>query len=503
MANDVICDPITGDTRKVPVAPGQIQQLVQVGLTLQAQGQVAGALHCFESTLELDPRCTPAWICLADLLVRDSQLQLALDCYLQALSIEPNNVVARVNLGNLLRQTGQHQDALSLLEPIAELPDVPPAVRYNLANTLADLGRFDEARRHYSLTIGRHQQPAKILFNLSQVMRFREADRPQLSTWADLARPAIDAIEDRIFWHFALGKAHDDLGEFDDAWGHFAAGNSLVATDFDPARQHTIVDRIIATFTPEFFAQRRGWGETVGAPVFIVGMPRSGTSLVEQIMAAHPDVHAAGEREEFGRMVADWAIAQCMGPDDAAAALSLTSTAVAGMAQRYAQRVFPAGRASRVTDKMPTNFLLLGWMALCFPNARVIHCRRDPRDVCLSCYFQHFTARLPFTYRLEHLAEYYRPYERLMDHWRKSLPLQICEVEYEHLVENTEAESRRLIDFCGLDWNDACLRGHEASRAVSTASQWQVRQPVYRTSRGRWRNYEQHLGPLIAAFGSE
>ena len=250
------------------------------------------------------------------------------------------------------------------------------------------------------------------------------------------------------------------------------------------------VNDSIAMFTPDFFAQSRNWGEFSELPVFIVGMPRSGTSLVEQIAASHPDVFGAGELKDVGNIASSLSFGQIQrGPINDAARKELDHLRNLG------------GSSLRMIDKMPANVEYLGLIAMLFPAARVIICRRDPRDTCLSCFFQHFEAGNLYAFDLNHCGRHHLQTDRLIAHWLKVLPLRMLQVRYEGLVADLEEQSRRIISFLGLPWNPACLSFHQTERTVLTASDWQVRQPIYTRSVGRWRNYERHLGPLFKALG--
>jgi hypothetical protein len=270
---------------------------------------------------------------------------------------------------------------------------------------------------------------------------------------------------------------------------------------FDPAVHAAYVDRLIATFTPAYFEQVRGFGLDTDVPIFVVGMMRSGTTLVEQILASHPLVYGAGERIELGLLasglprrlgVAD-EYPECVRHLDRATVQAVATTVLQGLQER-------SDGARHVVDKMPLNFLGLGLIATLFPKARIIHCQRDPVDTCLSCYLRNFAASFTFTYDLQHLGLYYRQYERLMAHWRAVLPLPIFELRYEELTAEPETHTRQLLAFCGLPWDERCLRFHETERPVRTASMLQVRQPMYRSAVGRWQRYEKHLSPLLAAL---
>jgi hypothetical protein len=269
---------------------------------------------------------------------------------------------------------------------------------------------------------------------------------------------------------------------------------------FDAAAHRRRVDWLIRTFTPEFFRQVEGVGLDPETPVFIVGMPRSGTTLVEQILSRHPQVFGAGELRDVDRLAeALTAPVEAVGGDSNVLA-ALARQKGRDLAERHLHRLTRLGGAAlRVIDKLPINFLHLGLIATLFPRARVLHCRRDRLDTCLSCYVQYFHA-LNFTWDLEDLGKYHREYERLMAHWRTALPLRLLDVSYEELVSDQEAVSHRMIAFCGLDWDERCLAFHENPRPVHTMSMLQVRRPMYASSVGRWRRYEKQLEPLRKAL---
>ena len=259
---------------------------------------------------------------------------------------------------------------------------------------------------------------------------------------------------------------------------------------------------MIAIFDKRLFSRRQGFGSESQAPVFIVGMPRSGTTLIEQVLASHPRVFGAGELDQISHLV-NAISAEISGappyPDSAADLDALTACRLGESYVSYIGRL--SDGSDRVTDKMPGNFMHLGFIALLLPGARIIHSKRSPIDTCLSCYFQHFTQPMPFAGDLTNLGTYYQGYERIMTHWRNVLPLPMLEVDYEEMVGDHETMCRRIVEFSGLEWDEACLQFHKTERTVKTASTWQVRQPLYTTSVARWRHYEAFLGPLKKALG--
>jgi hypothetical protein len=307
----------------------------------------------------------------------------------------------------------------------------------------------------------------------------------------------------RIRLNFALAKAYDDIGRFDDAFRHLQEGNrqkrERIAYDEKQALEQ--FDRIRSCLDRGLLARSSG-GFRSDVPIFVLGMPRSGTTLIEQILAAHPAIHGAGELTDFGRLanhIRDAKGNLCRYPDDVA---GLSDDQLAFLGKEYVGRLRQlAPAAPRITDKMPGNFVFVGLIHMALPNARIIHVRRDPCDTCLSCYSKLFSAPQEFTYDLAELGRYYREYDRLMTHWRETLPHgRMFEVRYEDVIADLETWARRIVGHCGLEWDPACIAFHEARRPVRTASATQVRQPIYSTSHGRWRNYGAHLGPLIAAL---
>jgi len=309
--------------------------------------------------------------------------------------------------------------------------------------------------------------------------------------------------EQRLFLDFALSRLAEQGQRYDEAFRYLTAANRLARkqTHYDVARMEVFFKDTRTVFSREFFARRTGFGLLDRTPIFIVGMMRSGSSLVEQILASHPDVHGAGELTDLKQIIYyfDGALNLQAYPDQVP---DLGADQVAARAREYLRRLRDrGGEALRVTDKMPGNFRYLGMIHLLFPRAKIIHCRRHPLDVCLSCYRLYFSGAHPYAYNLRELGHYYRLYEGLMQHWHNVMPGAIHDIQYESLVADQEAETRRLLDFCELPWHSGCLDFHKSERAVMTASLSQVREPIYHSSLQKWQAYEACLGPLIEALG--
>jgi tetratricopeptide (TPR) repeat protein len=297
--------------------------------------------------------------------------------------------------------------------------------------------------------------------------------------------------------HFALGKLYDSKKQYRKAFEHYRSGNELKHARYDPVEHVRKIDTIISTYSADMMAAMPRSGIRSERMVFVVGMPRSGTSLVEQVLSSHPDVFGAGEltyiNQQTRTLDASAGYPQCVP--------KLTQQALTENARNYLERISELSPdALRVIDKMPGNFAYLGYIELLFPGARIIHCKRDPLDTCLSNYFQNFSSLLYYAYNLTNLGAFYKNYTRLMEHWQKAITLPMIEVQYEDMIADQEGGSRRIVEFCGLEWDEQCMNFHKADRYVATASYDQVRRPMYKSSVARWKNYEKYIGPLIDAL---
>jgi hypothetical protein len=319
----------------------------------------------------------------------------------------------------------------------------------------------------------------------------------------------MDLLEpqERIQLHFALAKAYADLQLHEQSFDHLLRANSMhrCQIDYDEKSMLGMFDRICAVFTSELMRSKRGSGDPSTVPVLIVGMPRSGTTLIEQILASHPKVFGAGELTDLRDVIATHckvAGAPAAYPESFP---RISDEALGRIGAAYAARLRQrAPAAERITDKMPGNFLQIGFVRLALPGARIIHARRNAVDTCLSCFARAFDGEQQYAYDLAELGRFYRNYQALMAHWRAVLPPgAMLEVDYEEVVADLEGQARRVVAYCGLEWDDACLRFYETKRIVRTASASQVRHPIYRGAIGRWRPYRRWLGPLLDELGVE
>lgn len=478
-----------------------------LGDILAKRDRLEDAERNFRKAIQIKPKYADAYYNLGHVLFRQDRFAEAADCFKKAIHSNPNLAEAYSNLGATRKMQGLYQEAEANLCKALQLNPGLMEAHINLGDALAEQGRTPEAETRYrhALTINPHDIAAR--FALARIKKVQPGDE-DFSALLSIERMACEGQEklsgqDRIGLHFALGKCLDDIGEYDQAFPHFEEGCRLKRASFayDPDADSQIFAEIQRIFDATKLDSLHGGGDASPLPIFILGMPRSGTTLIEQIIASHPDVQGAGElpdlmevvRRNNGGVANFWQ--------------GLRTIERGCLAKWGAEYVAALKRHSpgslRVTDKMPHNFLLTGLIHVMLPNARIIHVRRNPLDTCLSCFTNLFgNDNVKFSYDLTELGRHYAEYARLMEHWRNALPKDAyLDVQYEDVVQDREAQTRRLIEYCGLEWNDACLEPHKSERSVRTASVSQIRQPIYRSSMDRSRNYERHLGPLLEALG--
>jgi tetratricopeptide (TPR) repeat protein len=414
--------------------------------------------------------------------------------YRRAIAFSPNYADAHHNLGSLLRLVGRGAESVACYERALVLEPGYIEAQNDLGNALKELGRFDEAVIALRKTLALDPRRPGAYLDLTEVGRIR-TDDPLVAAMEALLNDQETAGGSAVVpLHFALAKVYGDAGRHDEAFRHLLLGNAQRRRElvYDETAELAQFARIKQVVTAELLQQKAGSGDPSAAPLFIIGMPRSGTTLVEQILASHPEVHGAGELEELSLLARALPYPVGLPAADAAALRALGADYVRRVQGR-------AGAARWVTDKMPANFYHVGLIRLALPNARIIHARRNAVDTCLSCFSRFFNGSAQsFSYELGELGRYWCQYDALMAHWRQILPAgAMLEVQYEDLVADLETQARRILAYCGIAWNDACLAFHETKRPVRTASATQVRQPLYKSAVGRWRVYERHLAPLL------
>lgn len=465
-----------------------------LGYALQLQGRYLEACRAYETAIQLAPGLGEAHVRIGQLLLAGGQRQRARDHFRRAAAELPTTTRGRVQLALALSEAGELDLAEQCLKRTVTDDPLAADAYEQLGNLAQQRGRFDEAMAYFEQSISVQPRQTAAYLAITSARKIVAGDRPWVDRMAGLLGETGLADQDRARLNYALGKACDDLAQYEKAIAHFDEANRLAANrlrlqgrTLDRKRHIDNIDRLIAGFTREFLdGHALTRGSNAQTPVFIVGMIRSGTTLVEQILSSHPDVVAGGELRFWGEQ------GTIVGRAAEGALEEATLARLASDYHRLLRGIAPTAR--RVTDKMPTNFLLLGLIRLALPCARVIHCRRHPVDNCLSMYFTPFSHSPDYAHDRDNIALYYEQYSRLMRHWREVLPgSDFLEVAYEDLIANREEVTRQMIDFCELEWRDECLRPERNERVIKTPSLWQARQPVYSTSVGRWRNYEPWL----------
>jgi len=476
--------------------PGYVEALNNLGNVLREMGQRREAVPLYEQAIKLDPRRVETHWNLGSVLFELRRVHEALESYGRALALKPDYAPAHLSMAMTMRQQRRPAEAeQSCQAALAIDPGYVDALAF-LGELRADRGRFAEAEELFQRAIALNPNCATAFFSIATHRRMSADDEAWLKgAQALLAKPLPLAHE--ISMRYALGKYLDDTGQYDRAFENYRQANELTKRHRSPADREQLtrtVDQIMRSCDPAFLQRYASQGSTSERPVFILGMPRSGTSLAEQILASHPAVVGAGEVPFWNMAFAAYRKEELKGPVQAAV--------LAGMASDYLERLSTAGSGEfRVVDKMPANFFYAGLIHAAFPKARILHMQRHPIDTCLSIYFQNFFGMGPYANDLGDLAHYYGEYVRIMNHWRALLPATaLLEVPYEALIEDQEGWSRRMVDFIGLPWDAKCLEFHQTDRVVITASKWQVRQKMHSSSAGRWKNYEKFVAPLRDAL---
>ena len=497
-------DAIAALQRAVASDPRYADAYFRLGIAFEKVGNIGEAIVAYDRATKLLPSLTEAWFRAGALAYTLGHRNEAIGCFRRAAAAGGNSF-SRLGKARALLIEDRNQEAeLALRETLAA--DPMNAMTYDLLGNLhSDFGRFDQARACFERAIAIAPLLAGSYYDLVRCRPVTSNDDGLLQAMqAALATPGLEEGQ-RLRLHLAIGKAAEDLGDYALAMQHFDAADAVRrgSVSFDSAAFSTEIDRLIARCTPELMARAPELGSPDATPVLIIGMPRSGTTLVEQIVSMHPEVGPGGELHFWNQRGAEWHRSVAAGNEGPFVATEFLAKAAADYLG-VLRAIAPT--AARVTDKMPFNFLWAGLIHVAFPRAIIIHCRRVAIDTALSIHQTHFRPGLPFPTGGAELVAYFRDYQRLIDHWRSVLPAdRLIEVDYEDLTRAPEPVIRRIIAACGLAWDDACLRPESNPRAVNTPSKWQARQPIYRTSVARWRSYEPWLGPLRALVddGSE
>ena len=480
----------------VAKAPDFAEAHDNLGNALRISGRLDEAAAAFGKAVSLKPDFAAAHSNLGIVLEAQRDFPGAEAAYRRALDVNPGFARAHNNLGQLLQQLEKFDEAGSAYRRALELEPNFAEANNNLGTLLKELGKFDEAEAAFRRALAINPDFASCFANLADLKTFASDDADIAAAERVMTKAGITDAQ-RLDLHFGLGKAYEDQHDCDRAFANWEKGNRIKRRSlaYDAGTDEANVEHIINTFNRPELTRLAGHGCQSEAPIFVVGMPRSGTTLVEQILSSHTDVFGAGEMPHFIRLYLD-----SVGGMDRDKVFP-ESGALEALGQSYIDAVGQTiPPTPRFTDKLTENFRAIGLIYLVLPNAKIVHCLRDPVDTCLSCFKTNFVNDVDFAYDLTELGRHYRARDRLMEHWHAVLPGPMFDIRYEDVVDDLEGQARALLEFCGLPWEDACLDFHRNERPVRTASAAQVRKPIYKDSVRRWKRYEDHLAPLLDAL---
>jgi tetratricopeptide (TPR) repeat protein len=498
--------------KALELAPNNPDTLDNLALAVKDLDRLDEAADLLRRALLIEPNSDNIHLHHGAVLLEHKKLDEAAAAAGRALALNPTNHDVVNLMGRIAFERGDLDGALACYRrALALKPDLADAYN-NMGNVLKELGHLSEAEDAYLEALRLDPTVAGVYVNLADSRKFVPGD-PHLAAMEALAARSDGLSKiDRMQIDFALGKAYADLQDHPRSFRHLQAGNAAkrAMIAYDEKATFELFDRIERIFTPDMIKAKTGSGDASALPIFVMGMPRSGTTLIEQIIASHPAVHGAGELQIFNDVILDIRGTEGRTIPYPEFVPALDAAALRQIGKNYVTRLSalarqePGTAVQHVTDKMPSNYYFLGLIHLALPHAKIIHAMRDPIDTCVSCFSKLFAAEQNHTYDLGELGRYYRRYEQLMAHWRRVLPERsVLDVRYEDVVADLEGAARRIIAYCGLPWDDRCLSFHTTGRPIRTASATQVRKPIYRSAVGRSRVYGDQLEPLLTALGGD
>lgn len=493
-----------GGKKKPGKSAARIKQLWNQAGQFSSAGNLIEEEKALRSILELEPDHYGCLVRLSAMAQRKGKLSIALGFAKQAVQVNHGEALGHLLLGQVLVELGLAELAEAELTIAQQLNGEDPLVFAAFGRLLEQQGHTEKADEAYRRAIALKPDFVAGYFSLAANKKFQPGDPDIRAIEKLLEHDAQLSQEEKLMLHFTLAKVNHDCGEYDQAFLELQQANRLKREQlqYSSKDQQQFTDLMLQTQNESFVSRLKDVGCAADSPVFVLGMPRSGSTLLESLLSRHPDIRGIGEVPYIYNLAHG-----CRAPLQSELPYpqflaDLSPQLCLQLGEDYVRLTHQFGvEARRIIDKMPDNFLLVGFILAVLPNARIIHCKRNPVDTCLSIYQQYFAnSGLAYAYDLREIGEYYVQYQRCMDHWHQLYPEQICDVSYEDLVADSEKEMRRLIDFCDLPWDERCLRENGSELKIRTASVWQARQPVYRTSVQRWRQYEKHLSPLLEAL---
>lgn len=488
-----------GPARPQRVMTGEQHMRLQQAIQAQSAGNLAYAESGYRALIAEKIK-TPQILCnLAAICARSDRRKEAESLWKQALAISPRYLEAQMNLAESLQQAGKLEQAINAYKQVMSDHNQLAAPQYLLGNILKSQGKFSEAREIYQDIMARQPNYTQAHFSYASIHKYRDASDPHIGAMRELIdRPEL-TNENRLQLAFALAKAYENVGDFPQAFRFLKTGNDLRSREFDYRidGDRELIRSIIRSFSREAMSRVQANPQTSNRPIFIVGMPRSGTSLVEKIIASHSDVYGAGELDYIFALGTRLFLKDfhfLFRPID-----SYPAQVFEQFGKTYVDKIaLLDDQSPRLTDKMPFNMMMIGLINIALPNAKIIHCVRDARDTCLSIYKQNFTTgNYRFAYDMRTVAQFHKEYQLLMKHWHEVMPGLIYDVNYEALTHDPETEIRKLLAACDLEWQEACLDFDKSDGVVKTASAYQARQPMYTTSVKLWEKYGDLIQPML------
>ncbi|MBM4195510.1 MAG: tetratricopeptide repeat protein [Gammaproteobacteria bacterium] len=480
--------------------PRNVDALRLLAAIALRNGKADKAERLLERAIAIASDFTAALLDLGRLRKEQERYAEALQCFDRALALEPDNPQVHYLRGSTLASAALTREAVAAYERCLELRPAHAGALLGIGHLHKTEGRAADAVAAYKSCIDARPDGGEAWWSLANLKTYRFGAEEIAAMEARLAGGGL-TVQSEVNFLFALAKAHEDRGEYGPAWERYRAGNDRQRTEvsYDPVHTEMTNDRLVEVFDAEFLAARAGNGLRDAAPIFIVGLPRSGSTLLEQILASHSQVEGTSELPYLSRVALSLNRRRADGLQYPEALHDATDAELRALGEAYVghARLHRRTAKPRFIDKNPNNFPHVGLLALILPDAKIIDARRHPLDAALGCYRQLFARGQAFTYDLNEIGEYWLQYQRMMDHWAAVLPGRVLTVQYEDVVADLAGQASRLVEFCGLPWEDGCLRFHETERAVRTPSAEQVRQPIYADAVGRWRHYEPHLGELL------
>jgi tetratricopeptide (TPR) repeat protein len=487
-------------TFALKIAPNFPDALLGLGDICKFERNFKQAIHYYQQVLSANPKIAIGHLNLSFCFLQIGKLDESEQSCLNALAIMPNFLQAEDHLGQIYIAKGELDKAEALLKQQLKVNDKNVKALYTLGNILKSQGKLNEAKTCYQQAISIYPEYSQAHFTFATINKYLDKNDPHIALMIEQYNKANLPIENKIQLSFALAKAYEDLQDYSQAFIYLKTGNDLrhARNNYTIESDEAFINNIINTFTKDSVEKATSAPETSSKPIFIIGMPRSGTTLVEKILASHSKVHGAGELEHFFKLSTEGLLTE----DNNFLFASLDQypkEKLAHIGREYLKQIASINpQAKYITDKLPFNMLMVGFIKLAFPNAKIIHCVRNAKDNCLSIYKKNFTTdNYRFAYNLKTLGQFHGLYQKLMQHWHQNFPGSIYDIEYETLIKNPEAEIKKLVQVCDLEWEEACLNFHQTEAVIKTASAYQVRQPIYDTSVGLWQKYQENITELL------